>query len=829
MTIYATNNPIGSMDPKDLFDNAQNLDYALNDVTKAIWTDRFGRSRKSYWGMEQAFSAQLLSQQQRFNIFIQSSGYKVVGEYTAGPLTVTDYNQLIRYQDEFWKLTSATSIPFTTTGNDASSWASDSAHFVGVGDAALRQELAAPGGAGLVDGVAKPVTWSGFAGGADPTGVNASDAAFISAGASGGTCYVPGPATYQLNTLITSGTWIISDGVTFTGTGGIRSQAIRLSPLINDHGLSKGGRWVSDAIPAKIHRFRDRLFVAGSANNAGGISATSAHSWLDDPAQLGLIPGHASLEQNATVAVATESGLNAGVFATRASDYSLSTGSTIGLTAVALNDKTTTGYRQGALGLYVISALSSNASSDSGYSQTGMESNLWNQKQDASQIDPYNFFPTNLVKNIWLSNGFPESEHTRSNYNSTCAIGILNNVSDTSKAKYRTGIAFKATAIEGSDGVSGRGIAISFGRGHSLQWHYLGGSQGSFINCSVDSATNEIQALEFTNFGLQVKNRSNNKPHLLVASAPSIANYPRLAPSAAGSAVRYMVDGDDADIDLQLSPKGAGTVKLNASIVPTTDNARDFGSASLRGRTAYFGTGTINTSDSRHKPIQERIPEAVLDAWAVVDWRTWFKFDDAISEKGEDGARWHFGLIAQRVEEIFSAHGIDGFLLGLLCYDEWEGSSERRQTNEGVEISVMRVVQQVVMTTVQREVEAQVLQPDGSSVTTTVLRDEQVPLLEKVYAFDDEGEPVLNGSGEHYFTHKEVMEEVRVKVTEPAAPEYVDIVTPAGNRYGIRYEEALALEAALQRRNYQRQQAINDQQSSEMLLMLKRIEAMEAR
>ena len=58
MTKYATNNPIGSMDPKDLFDNAQNLDYALNDITKAIWKDRLGRDRKTYWGMEQDFSAQ---------------------------------------------------------------------------------------------------------------------------------------------------------------------------------------------------------------------------------------------------------------------------------------------------------------------------------------------------------------------------------------------------------------------------------------------------------------------------------------------------------------------------------------------------------------------------------------------------------------------------------------------------------------------------------------------------------------------------------------------------------------------------------------------------
>jgi len=190
------------MDPKDLFDNAQNLDYALNDITKAIWTDRFGRSRKSYWGMEQDFSAQLLSQkqqldaqifsqQQRFDLFIQSSGYKVIGEYNAGPLTINDLNQLIRHENEFWKLDASTPVPFTTTGNDSASWVIDSTHFVSVGDAALRQELAEPGGAGIIGGLSKPVTWNGYAGGANPAGTVSSVAAFKSAAAQGSTTYIP--------------------------------------------------------------------------------------------------------------------------------------------------------------------------------------------------------------------------------------------------------------------------------------------------------------------------------------------------------------------------------------------------------------------------------------------------------------------------------------------------------------------------------------------------------------------------------------------------------------------------------------------------------------
>ncbi len=832
MTIYGTNNPPGSMDPRDFRDNAQNLDFALNGITKAFWTDRFGRNRKSYWGMEQAFSAQLLSQQQRFNIFIQSSGYKVIGEYISGPLTITEYNQLIRYQDAFWKLTAATSIPFTTTGNDGTSWVNDSAHFVSVGDGVLRQELATPGGAGLVGGVAKPVTWPGFAGGADPSGVNAADAAFAAAAASGSTCHIP-PGTYLLNTLITTGTWIISDGVTFTGTGGIQAQAIKLSPLINDYGLGKGGRWVSDANPAKIHRFKDRLFLGGSANNSGGISnqGSNTTSWLDDPTQTGLVVGHASLEQNATLACATESGLGGAVFASRASDYGLPTGGTMGLASLVLNDKDTTviGGRPGGLAHYSVAILSEKANSNSGYSLTGTESNIWNQKLDASGIDPYNFFPSNLIKNMWLSNGFPENEHTRQNFDATCAVGILNNSVDPTKGKYKVGIAFKQTSLAGTDGVTGRGIAMSLARGHSFQWYYGAGSQAGYINSSVDSSANEIQAMVFTNFGTQFLNRSNQQIHFIIDSIPVVNNYARITPSISGSGVALTAGGSDADVDLILGPKGAGTVRIRSTIKPTNDNQCDFGSAANRGRIAYFATGTINTSDERHKPVQGKIPDAVLDAWSDVSWRTWFKFDDAVAEKGKDGARWHFGLIAQHVEKVFAEHGIDGFSLGLLCYDEWDDVYEQELQNEGETVVKTRMVEKQVVVTKTRTVKKQVMvaasrevlvdaEMDGGTKIKKIVTEEYLePQTTKVYVFNEDSSPRIDETGKQIFVLEPVTEDVEEKYKEvetimveeefndPVPPVYKPVlITPAGNRYGIRYEEALSLEAALQRRNYER-------------------------
>jgi len=163
MATQPTNNPVPSESPRDLKFNAGKIDEFVTSPS-GEYTDRLGGRHKTVSGMEADFENQLSSQSDRFNTqlsgqekqftdqitsqsdqfnyFIQNSGYEVVGDYENGPLTINSYNQIIRYQGEFYKLTGATEIPWTTTGNDTTSWAIDSAQLVGVADAALRQELA---------------------------------------------------------------------------------------------------------------------------------------------------------------------------------------------------------------------------------------------------------------------------------------------------------------------------------------------------------------------------------------------------------------------------------------------------------------------------------------------------------------------------------------------------------------------------------------------------------------------------------------------------------------------------------------------------------------
>ena len=148
MTTFATNNPRGSVDPRDLFDNAQNFDTAINSITAAIWRDRFGRERNTWFSIESMAKSA-----------IAAFGYIEMGTFQVGA-TLKLPNQILRDattgESYRWggafpangKIVPANSTPITTGGFGPDAW-------LGVGDGTLRGELARPGGVDLVEGAAK--------------------------------------------------------------------------------------------------------------------------------------------------------------------------------------------------------------------------------------------------------------------------------------------------------------------------------------------------------------------------------------------------------------------------------------------------------------------------------------------------------------------------------------------------------------------------------------------------------------------------------------------------------------------------------------------------
>lgn len=113
------------------------------------------------------------------------------------------------------------------------------------------------------------------------------------------------------------------------------------------------------------------------------------------------------------------------------------------------------------------------------------------------------------------------------------------------------------------------------------------------------------------------------------------------------------------------------------TLLPDTDNSADLGSASYRYKQVFAATGTINTSDEREKASIEAFPDAVLDAWGDVGFLQ-FQMQDAVEEKGADAARIHSGLVAQRIDAAFKAHGLDASRYGLFCRDVLPAREERR-------------------------------------------------------------------------------------------------------------------------------------------------------
>lgn len=223
MPFYLTGNPVPSASMPDVHDNAQNLDFALNEITSVFWNDRLGRRRMSWFGMESAFNVKLTDFESRFTIhlagqetvfaeslvdkenrfqqFLNTSGYVFLGDYQDGPFQFGARNQYIRYDNQYYRLNATTDVGFTTTGTDATSFANDVTHFVLMDGDTLRQNLGSGEegmGGDLVayksrtvsQRLSDKVTLTDYPGAVEGRD-NDSTAAFVAAYATGRFVYVP--------------------------------------------------------------------------------------------------------------------------------------------------------------------------------------------------------------------------------------------------------------------------------------------------------------------------------------------------------------------------------------------------------------------------------------------------------------------------------------------------------------------------------------------------------------------------------------------------------------------------------------------------------------
>lgn len=280
---------------------------------------------------------------------------------------------------------------------------------------------------------------------------------------------------------------------------------------------------------------------------------------------------------------------------------------------------------------------------------------------------------------------------------------LLNGSSNLGSSTISSNGATDLTVINGLIDVSG----VAAGYTTNIPVNHISATPGY-----IRSATTAFLAFSGSNSTSAM--RINDLNHLLIATATEMAGK---------SGARLHVNGQTV---------------FGGTLYPSVDNAYDYGEAALRGRVAFFGTGTINTCDGREKTPPLPIDDAVLDAWGNVQFIT-FRWLDSLQAKGDE-ARWHFGVIAQQVRDVFAAHGLDGTRYGLLCYDEWEDRFEP--------VIATRTVQRLV----------------------------------------DQGDGIL----------------VPVDIEEEYDTGEIRLVLAAGNRWGIRPDQCAFIEMAWQRRENQR-------------------------
>lgn len=606
--------------------------------------------------------------------------------------------------------------------------------------------------AGLIGGLARTVTWSGFSGGADPTGVKNSDAAFAAAAASIYDVYIP-PGIYKI-TVGYSGNFICASEVLFVGGGYV---LLKSRPL-----------WSALDAPSTIQRF-SRIAVGDTAFQFEGGRNTPVLSWLgkkDYIAPNGTQqPNLGWIEKNARgTSFASEGSI--GWAAAAHSLYMLNGGVAIGLIGVGVNDNEANPVSVWAL--YLDAKRFANA-----------PGTTWGAEIAVANHGPY-VAPesTSLAKAIGMAlmagadpkiNGLTDD--------CTQAIGIGNN-----GAKWGAGVNFGSSSLRiiNEAGLEPYMRALLLRGSQRIGWEESDGKTLNFINAK---GTDPLQRT-----GIILRNRTvdidgYNFRMMRITHADGDTGSLRIFNGGAANPVVRVGTEGLADCSLQLEATGLGEVIVNKNLRPNVANGLKCGVTAFPWSGGATQTAFAITSDARFKTLIDYIRDVLLDIWAELQYKT-YKLSDRVEIKGDD-ARVHVGLLTQDVDAAFAKHGEDARDYALFCYDEWDDQFERVHLNQ--DEMVMRTRKVPVPKTTEMEIGGKLVMVPVGHYEKRVTQDGETDVWVCEY------------------------EEVDEEYEDFADPVYEQrLILPAGNRYSLRYEEAYALEAALQRRNYERLLAKHD-------------------
>jgi hypothetical protein len=220
-----------------------------------------------------------------------------------------------------------------------------------------------------------------------------------------------------------------------------------------------------------------------------------------------------------------------------------------------------------------------------------------------------------------------------------------------------------------------------FFRNSSNESMQIDSSGNLLVGTSTTAAGNEGMVY-FNGSSLRVTRDSDEPLNLdRLTSDGTIAAFKKDG-STVGSVFSYngflgigSTSGNDAYLLL-----GSDFVAPATSTGTARDGAIDIGASGRRFKDIYATNGTIQTSDRNEKQDIEELSDAEQRvAVACKGLLRKYRWKSAVEEKGDD-ARIHFGIIAQDLQDAFTAEGLDAGRYGMFINSTWtdEETGEER-------------------------------------------------------------------------------------------------------------------------------------------------------
>lgn len=707
MATTPTQLPVPSEKPQDLKFNAGKIDEY---VTSMGWTytDRFGNKHYTIEGVNylaqqvmNAFGYITLTgvdfdtganvstpNELLFNP-ADNSYYKWTGSYSSGP-----------------KIVPEDSTPQSAGGIGPGKW-------LNVGDAALRSELALPGGAGIIGGVSKPITfWPEAVG----DGVTDSTEAFSAAESSSfNDIYLP-EGNFKVDDIALNKRYWGPGVISRSGIGSVTRTGIGLND-ISFTGAYSG--IAANSLKVKILTTGAQDTLAWSAD--GGATWVTTH-----------------LVYNSSTDSYDELPINAGP-----TPYLLVVGVSVAFASI-------TGHTVGDTWTVTLIRNPKAIQSDGGFYQNGkMSFSLFGVRQISMGEDAFGAGKSVGSSNIGMGykslyandRGYANisigGETLKSNKSGFFNIGVGDlalGENTTGQGSVSVGVYSFGANITGNNNT---GLGTDAGRYNESgsdniavgpqslyqnkagienvgigKWALRGGSESLSTGTSVQYCTSVGSKSQYkgvannnTSIGFEtlynVTGTDNFAGGFDAGFTVTAGNFNVFLGSKSGAAIdQYPTATNCVLLGDNTKSSGNNAVAIGSGVaapanaivignaqhtqlfirgnlLPQADGTQNIGKPDARFNTVYATVGAINTSNEEMKTELLNIEKAEkAAALAIKASIRKFKMLDAVELKGMDGARWHFGVGAQTVGNIMREHGLDPAEYGFWCYDKWDDKFE---------------------------------------------------------------------------------------------------------------------------------------------------------